>query len=216
VAQLWRHGAGYQVQPTEGGHVDYAPLDGIEDAILSRLRKRHRRVSVERVVAGPGIVDIYETLAAIEGAPFIPRDDKAIWTLGTNGEDGLAAAAIDRFCLSLGSVAGDLALAHGACGVVMAGGLGLRIKDTLVRSGFAERFRAKGRFEQIMAQMPVKLITHPQPGLFGAAAALRRRIATDRRGPFRQGLPARKGQRMMGHAYCSRPRRPRSGHHRFR
>lgn len=171
VAQLWRHGAGYQVQPTEGGHVDYAPLDGIEDAILSRLRKRHRRVSVERVVAGPGIVDIYETLAVIEGAPFIPRDDKAIWTLGTNGEDGLAAAAIDRFCLSLGSVAGDLALAHGACGVVMAGGLGLRIKDTLVRSGFAERFRAKGRFEQIMAQMPVKLITHPQPGLFGAAAA---------------------------------------------
>lgn len=68
-------------------------------------------------------------------------------------------------------MAGDLALAHGACGVVMAGGLGLRIKDTLVRSGFAERFRAKGRFEQIMAQMPVKLITHPQPGLFGAAAA---------------------------------------------
>jgi glucokinase len=154
------------VQPTEGGHIDYAPLDGIEDAILARLRKRHRRVSVERVVAGPGIVDIYETLALIEGTPFIPRDDKAIWTLGSSGEDSLAAAAIDRFCLSLGSVAGDLALAHGAQAVVMAGGLGLRIKDCLVRSGFAERFRAKGRFEQIMAQMPVKLITHPQPGLF--------------------------------------------------
>jgi glucokinase len=172
VAQLWRSGdGGYHVQPTEGGHIDYAPLDGIEDAILARLRKRHRRVSAERVVAGPGIVDIYETLAAIEGTPFIPRDDKAIWTLGTSGEDSLAAAAIDRFCLSLGSVAGDLALAHGASAVVMAGGLGLRIKDTLVRSGFAERFRAKGRFEQMMAQMPVRLITHPQPGLFGAAAA---------------------------------------------
>lgn len=172
VAQLWRSGdGGYHVQPTEGGHIDYAPLDGIEDAILARLRKRHRRVSAERVVAGPGIVDIYETLAAIDGTPFIPRDDKAIWTLGTSGEDSLAAAAIDRFCLSLGSVAGDLALAHGASAVVMAGGLGLRIKDTLVRSGFAERFRAKGRFEQMMAQMPVRLITHPQPGLFGAAAA---------------------------------------------
>lgn len=172
VAQLWRSGdGGYHVQPTEGGHIDYAPLDGIEDAILARLRKRHRRVSAERVVAGPGIVDIYETLAAIEGTPFIPRDDKAIWTLGTSGEDSLAAAAIDRFCLSLGSVAGDLALAHGASAVVMAGGLGLRIKDTLVRSGFAERFHAKGRFEQMMAQMPVRLITHPQPGLFGAAAA---------------------------------------------
>lgn len=91
VAQLWRSGdGGYHVQPTEGGHIDYAPLDGIEDAILARLRKRHRRVSAERVVAGPGIVDIYETLAAIEGTPFIPRDDKAIWTLGTSGEDSLA------------------------------------------------------------------------------------------------------------------------------
>ncbi|NML94062.1 glucokinase [Novosphingobium olei] len=171
VAQLWRDGGKYRVQPTEGGHIDYAPLDGIEDAILARLRKRHRRVSAERVVAGPGIVDIYETLAGIEGQPFTPREDKELWTLGTSGQDSLAAAAVDRFCLSLGSVAGDLALAHGASALVMAGGLGLRIKDTLLRSGFADRFRAKGRFEQMMAAMPVKLITHPQPGLFGAAAA---------------------------------------------
>ncbi len=171
VAQLWRDGGRYRVQPTEGGHIDYAPLDAIEDAILARLRKRHRRVSAERVVAGPGIVDIYETLAGIEGHPFTPHEDKELWTLGTSGEDSLAAAAVDRFCLSLGSVAGDLALAHGASALVMAGGLGLRIKDTLLRSGFADRFRTKGRFEGLMAAMPVKLITHPQPGLFGAAAA---------------------------------------------
>jgi glucokinase len=68
-------------------------------------------------------------------------------------------------------VSGDLVLAHGAQALVMAGGLGLRIKDTLLRSGFAERFRAKGRFEAMMAAIPVKLITHPQPGLLGAAAA---------------------------------------------
>lgn len=171
VAQLWREGGSYRVQPTEGGHVDYAPLDSIEDAILAGLRKHHRRVSVERVVAGPGIVDIYEALALLEGRPYTPRTDRELWELGTSGEDSLAAAAVDRFCLSLGSVAGDLALAHGSCGVVMAGGLGLRIKDTLVRSGFADRFRAKGRFEGLMASIPVKLITHPQPGLFGAAAA---------------------------------------------
>lgn len=172
VAQLWRQrGGGYHVQPTEGGHIDYAPLDKIEDAILARLRGRYRRVSVERVVAGPGIVDIYETLASIEGRAIVSLTDKELWTLGTSGEDSLAAAAVDRFCLSLGSVAGDLALAHGASALVMAGGLGLRIKDTLVRSGFAQRFSAKGRFEGIMAAMPVKLITHPQPGLFGAAAA---------------------------------------------
>lgn len=171
VAQLWREDGRYRVQPTEGGHVDYAPLDSIEDAILAGLRKRHRRVSVERVVAGPGIVDIYEALALLEGRPYTPRTDRELWELGTSGEDSLAAAAVDRFCLSLGSVAGDLALAHGSTGVVMAGGLGLRIKDTLLRSGFADRFRAKGRFEGLMAAIPVKLITHTQPGLFGAAAA---------------------------------------------
>lgn len=171
VAHFWRGGGSYRVNPTEGGHIDYAPLDRIEDAILARLRGRYRRVSAERVVSGPGIVDIYETLASIEGRAIVSLTDKELWALGTSGEDSLAAAAVDRFCLSLGSVSGDLALAHGAGALVMAGGLGLRIKDTLVRSGFAERFTAKGRFESMMAAMPVKLITHPQPGLFGAAAA---------------------------------------------
>lgn len=177
VAHVWRDGAesggggGYRVQATEGGHIDFAPLDSIEDAILARLRQRYRRVSVERVVSGPAIVDIYETLAVMEGKAIQLSDDRAIWTAGTSGEDSLAAAAIDRFCLSLGSVAGDIALAQGASGVVIAGGLGLRIRDSLLASGFAERFRAKGRFESLMAALPVKLITHPQPGLFGAAAA---------------------------------------------
>jgi glucokinase len=171
VAALWRDVGSYRVQATEGGHIDFAPLDGIEDAILARLRKRYRRVSVERVVSGPGIVDIYETLAGIEGRAIRQIDDKTLWQLGMSGDDSLAAAAVDRFCLTLGSVSGDLALAQGASGVVIAGGLGYRIKDILLRSGFAERFRAKGRFEALMESLPVKLITHPEPGLFGAAAA---------------------------------------------
>lgn len=164
-------GADYRIQATEGGHVDFAPLDKIEDRILLRLRARHRRVSVERVVSGPGIVDIYETLAAIEDRPLRQLDDRTIWQLGTSGEDALAAAAVERFCLCLGAIAGDFALAHGASAVVIAGGLGLRLRETLRRSGFAHRFRAKGRFESMMAGLPVKLIVHPQPGLFGAAAA---------------------------------------------
>ena len=171
VALLLRQPYGYHVQPTEGGHIDFAPLDAIEDQILARLRKRHRRVSAERVVAGPGIVDIYETLAGIEDRAIVHREDKAIWAAGMDGSDPLAAAAVDRFCLSLGSVAGDLALAHGSKALVLAGGLGFRIRNNLVKSGFADRFRAKGRFDAMMADMPVKLITHPQPGLFGAAAA---------------------------------------------
>ncbi len=177
VAHVWRdgkllgEGGQRHVQATEGGHGDYAPLDTVEDAILARLRQRHRRVSMERVVSGPGLVDIYETLAALAGHAVAPQDDKALWQLGTSGEDSLAAAAIERFCLALGAVAGDLALAQGAAGVVIAGGLGLRIKDTLLASGFASRFCAKGRFEAMMAALPVKLIVHPQPGLLGAAAA---------------------------------------------
>ena len=172
VAHIWRKGGNYHVQSTEGGHIDFAPLDAIEDAVLARLRKRYSRVSIERVVSGPGLIDLYETLAAIEGRAVQQYDDKTLWQMATSGEDSLAAAALDRFCLSLGSVAGDITLAQGGfAGVVIAGGLGLRIKDSLIRSGFAERFRAKGRFEGLMSAIPVKLITHPQPGLFGAAAA---------------------------------------------
>lgn len=172
VAHFWRDGHGrYRVQATEGGHGDFAPLDAIEDAILARLRKRHNRVSDERVVSGPAIVDIYETLASIEGRAVAEQDDIAIWTAGVDGTNSLATAAVERFCLALGAVAGDIALAQGASGVVIAGGLGYRIRETLLNSGFAERFRSKGRFAPLMATLPVKLITHPQPGLLGAAAA---------------------------------------------
>lgn len=177
VAQVLRTSTGYHVLETEGGHTDFAPLDSIEDALLKRLRADHGRVSAERVVAGPGIVGIYRTLAEIEKRDDPRIDDKAIWTMALEGSDSLALAALDRFCLSLGAVAGDLALAQGAKAVVIAGGLGLRLKDHLARSGFAERFAAKGRFRSMMEAIPVKLITHPQPGLFGAAAAYAQEFA---------------------------------------
>lgn len=171
VAQVFRHKAGYDIIATEGGHVDFAPLDPIEDAFVKRLRREYNRVSTERIVAGPAIVAIYETLAELEKRPVPRLDDKKIWAMAFEGEDSLAVAALDRFCLSLGAVAGDLALTHGPTGVVIAGGLGLRLKDHLLQSGFGERFVAKGRFRNLMASIPVKLITHPQPGLYGAAAA---------------------------------------------
>ena len=171
VAQVVRTMRDYHVLPTEGGHIDYAPLDAIEDTFVRHLRRTYTRVSTERIVSGPGIVAIYETLADIEGRAVQRLDDKTIWGLALDGKDSLALAALDRFCLSLGAVAGDLALAHGAHGVVIAGGLGLRLKDHFARSGFAQRFAAKGRFQSLMAAMPVKLIIHPQPGLYGAAAA---------------------------------------------
>jgi glucokinase len=174
VGQLFRDSDSYHVIACEGGHVDFAPLDSIEDAVLADLRKTYRRVSVERVVSGPGLAAIHAVLARLEGRPIPERDDKQLWQAALDGSDSLAAAALDRFCLTLGAVAGDCALINGPTAVVVAGGVGLRLKDHLPRSGFAERFAAKGRFETLMRSVPVKLITHPQPGLFGAAAAFAR------------------------------------------
>lgn len=171
VAQLLRVRDGYYVIETEGGHGDFAPLDVLEDHILTFLRRSLRRVSVERIASGPGLVNIYQALAAIEGKAVPDIDDKALWTAAMEGSDPIAGAALDRFFLSLGAVTGDLALAHGAECVVLAGGLSYRLRDRFARSGFADRFIAKGRFERRMEAIPVKLVTHPQPGLFGAAAA---------------------------------------------
>lgn len=167
----------YRVIETEGGHIDYAPLDAIEDAILARLRAQHARVSAERVVGGPGLLAIYETLLEIERRPASSCDATALWGAALAGADSVAVAALDRFCLALGAVAGDLALAQGADRVVIAGGLGYRLRDVLPRSGFAERFIAKGRFRERMAAIPVRLIVHPQPGLLGAAAAFAQQTA---------------------------------------
>ncbi len=171
VAQLLRRGGQHQVIETEGGHIDFAPLDSIEDAILATLRRQYRRESIERLVSGPGLGAIYAALAAVEGRAVLARDDRMLWQAALAGEEALLTSALDRFCRILGAVAGDLALAHGANAVVLAGGIGLRLADRLATSGFAERFAAKGRYEARMAALPVRLITHPQPGLFGAAAA---------------------------------------------
>jgi glucokinase len=174
VAQLLKTADGYHAIETEGGHVDFAPLDSLEDRILAYLRRSFRRVSVERIAAGSGLVNLYNALASIEGQAVKHPDDKAIWAAALEESDPLAMAALDRFFLTLGAVAGDLALAHGSNAVVIAGGLGYRLRDRFKASGFADRFIAKGRFERRMEGIPVKLVNHPQPGLYGAAAAFAR------------------------------------------
>ena len=171
VAHFHRYPGGYHIQSTEGGHIDFAPLDAIDDWMMARLRRQHRRVSTERVHSGPGIAEIYRALAALESRSVEPPEDKAIWQQGIAREDSLCAAAVDRFCASLGSLCGDYALAHGASAVVLAGGVGLRLRKLLPRSGFAERFCFKGRYAGMMAGIPIRMIVHPQPGLYGAAAA---------------------------------------------
>lgn len=174
VAQLHCTAFGYRVVPTEGGHISFSPTDAVEDAILHRLRQKYGRVSTERVNSGPGITEIYAVLSDLAGHPADNIGDITIWQRGLAGTDSLAAAAVDRFCKTLGTLAGDLALAHNADAVVLAGGLGYRLREVLPRSDFAQRFTEKGRFSSKLAGISVSLITHPQPGLFGAAAAYAR------------------------------------------
>jgi glucokinase len=171
VAQVVRRGGRCLIVECEGSHTGFAPLDEVDDLLLRRLRRRFGRVSAERVVSGAGLLALYETLAEMEGRSVAPMDDKAMWDLAVSGRDPLAEAALERFCMSFGAVAGDMALAHGASAVVLAGGLGLRVADRLGASGFARCFVAKGRMEGLMRSIPVRLISHPQPGLYGAAAA---------------------------------------------
>ncbi|MFL6862165.1 MAG: glucokinase [Allosphingosinicella sp.] len=166
AAMLLRRGGQAHIVETEGGHIGFAAADAAEDSLLATLRARFERVSAERIASGPGLANLYEALGGDGG-----RDPAALWQAALAGEDEVAVAAFERFCLVLGSVAGDLALAQGADAVAIAGGLGLRLADRLPRSGFGERFAAKGRYRARMEAMPVKLVTYPQPGLYGAAAA---------------------------------------------
>ena len=158
---------------TEGGHLDFAPLDHMEEKILSYLRDKFLRVSTERIVSGPGLNYIYKAMATIGHDRVMLMEDPELWQTALDGTDPFARAALERFCLCYGSVAGDLALAHGPHAVVLAGGLTQRMRHFLPHSGFHTRFKAKGRFESLMASVPIRLAVHDEIGLFGAAAAFR-------------------------------------------
>ncbi|MDG6093831.1 glucokinase [Acetobacter sp. AN02] len=156
----------------EGGHIGFAPSSPFEDRLLSHLRSRYGRVSAERVISGPGIIPICEVLSADRGLSFHAEEDKDVWLRALSGEDAMAEEAMSLFCEVLGAFAGDIVLAWRASAVVIAGGLGKRLTSVLPSSGFTERFAAKGRFESMLRQVPVRLVRHPEPGLYGAAAAL--------------------------------------------
>jgi glucokinase len=173
VGLVIRGNGHYQVIASEGGNMDFSPHDELDDRLMAALRTRYSHVSAERLVSGPALMDIYSVIAGAE-APY--ADDRELWRAALDGSDPTATEALERFCLCLGAFAGNIALAHGASALVLAGGLGLRLRDHLPSSGFAERLAAKGQYRSILEQLPVKLITHPEPGLYGAAAAFAARF----------------------------------------
>lgn len=162
----------HHVVETEGGHMSFAPVDALEAAVAQRLLTRFMRVSVERLVSGPGLGLLREGMAAIEGQPIVPLDDKTLWSCAIDGSDAFARAALERFCALFGTACGDYALAQGAGAMVIAGGLAPRFLDILRKSAFLSRFQAKGRFEAYMARIPIYVCLHPDPGLLGAASLL--------------------------------------------
>lgn len=166
-----RHGVDTPLT-TEGGHIAFAPTDEIEIELLRALMRQFGRVSVERILSGPGMEDLHVALADAEGRKVEPLTAKQVTE---NAVEGCAdsAATVHRFCAILGSTAGDLALALGARGgVFIAGGICPRIIDLLESGPFRARFEAKGRFVDYMKAIPTHVIMHPHTALIGAAVAL--------------------------------------------
>ena len=159
--------------PSEGGHAAYAPYDGVEAAIWASLRRTHGRVSIERLLSGPGLYSLYRGLADVRGVAADLKDEKEVLAAGQTGGDLLADEALDRFCEILGSVAGDIALTCGARGgVYVSGGMAPRMADRLASGGFRRRFEDKGRLSDYTRDIPTHLVVHPFAALVGAARVL--------------------------------------------
>lgn len=171
----------YRVRSSEGGHAAFAPSDRLECDLLLWLARRHGRASWERVLSGPGLVNLYRFLrergeaSEREGVRHaMERGDpaKAISDHALAGTDPLSAVALDRFVAALGRLAGDLALLFQADGgLYLAGGIAPEILPRLADGPFLEAFRAKGRLRGLAERVPVRVILNTDVGLLGAARA---------------------------------------------
>ena len=158
--------------PSEASHGGFAAETQVQLDILTQLRERFDRVSSERVVSGQGVENLYWALTRIH------NDKRAQLTaaeiFGASPEDNpRATEAVELFYEILGQVAGDLALALGANAIFIAGGIAQRYPERLADSRFRTGFEHKGRHRSLMERVPTLLITHPQPGLLGAAYCAR-------------------------------------------
>lgn len=175
------HDGRYRVHSSEGGHADFAPRDPLECELLEWSAARHGRVSWERILSGPGLVDLYRFLRQRGEAPEreavrreMERDEAArvISSHALAGTDPLCERALELFVSAFGARAGDLALTIQAeGGVYLAGGIAPEILPKLREGPFLEAFRAKGRLSELMERIPVRVILNTDVGLLGAAGA---------------------------------------------
>ena len=171
VGGLVRVGDAWQPIASEGGHISFAPQDEVDAAVLALLQRRFGHVSNERVLSGPGLVNLATALAAIDGEELRISAPAEVTRRARAGHCRYCRAALDRFSGLLGAAAGDLALllcARG--GVYIGGGLVKRLGDLFNAELFRTRFLAKGRLEDFQRAVPTYLVTRRNPGLLGAAA----------------------------------------------
>lgn len=171
VSALARDAHGREMAlPSEGGHACFAPGDEVEDEVLRILRRRYDRVSIERLICGPGLLNLHRALAEIDGRETHIDDPAQITAQALEDPTSPCGATLARFCSMLGAVAGDIALTTGARGgVYIAGGIAPRILPFIQASPFRRRFERKGRFQDYMAAIPTKVILHKHAALLGAA-----------------------------------------------
>ena len=161
-----------EIIPSEAGHTTFAPSNKHELELLKVLWSRYPRVSVERLLSGPGLSSLYWSNAQLHGEDRELNAPEVV--AGANAGDALCIKAIEDFFLILASVAGDLALtAWSEDGVYFSGGILPRILNFLNPDSFRNRFADKGRFREFCLAVPLAVIQADQPGLRGCAMALK-------------------------------------------
>ena len=164
----------------EGGHAGFAPENRLQVEILDYLhRKFDDRVSRERLLSGPGIVNIYEALCEINKQDNAGIGASDIANQAFNHNDQVCQQTLEVFFEILGQVAGDIALTLGAYqGMFIGGGICQRYPEQLARSNFRRAFENKGRYKYLMKDIPTRLITHNNPGLLGASVYAKATLST--------------------------------------
>ncbi len=163
----------YKVVPTEGGHVDFAPNTEEQIGLLRFLKGRMEHVSVEQILSGPGLINIYRYLSSRTGTTQVNLSPEEISRRALEDPAGTEAQALRIFVQVYGAEAGNLALkclARG--GVYVAGGIAPQILPALREWGFRRFFEAKGRMKKVLQDIPTWVVTNTDLGLIGAAYRL--------------------------------------------
>jgi glucokinase len=173
ISGLIPAGKGWIALAGEGGHATMAPADDRESAVLERMRRHFDHVSAERVLSGPGLINLYNALTMVDAVPSRGYTAAQITDPAIGAADPLCAEATSLFCAMLGTMAGNLALTLGARGgIYVGGGIVPRLGQRFAQSPFRGRFEAKGRFSEYLAAIPTYVVNHPLPAFLGCAEVL--------------------------------------------